>query len=1380
MSPPLVWQSRPLFVSSTFRDFQAERDHLQRVVFPELADRLRARRQHLEAIDLRWGVDTVSLADGPERELQVLKVCLQDIRRCKPFLLVLLGGRYGWVPGPAADLPADWQPVVRASREVGYDGPTEGKSVTALEIEYGVLNDRDQQVRTHFFLRTLVGLPDAARAEHDDAARAEQIEARLAHEPDEAPRAELRRSLAAARHATASLDVLKQRIRAEMPDRCHEYTVHWAEEGGRGGPGATDLEAFGRRVLDVLWQELEHASRDRLALPPADWQARERSDWEAFVADVTRGFHGREALLHGLAGWVASPGDGGRCGACLIGEPGSGKSTLLARLFQLLQGQPVLLLSHSAGLGPDSARIDRILRRWCGELAGALGEAGPYGPDDRPGSAELEAAFAGLLARAATTRRVVVLLDALDRLERSARADHLTWLPRDWPTNAVLVATALPGRRAEAFRRRPGWALEALPDLSDEDAWAIAAAVCNRYHRTLNPKVLGALVGRMRPGAPPVPAHRNPLWLKLAVEELNLLDADDFGRADRMRGEDGRPLDPGLALHRMLLQTVESFPPDVPGLYDALLVRAEKVAGAPLARAFACLVGTSRTGLRDSDLERLILAVSGEECDPLRLGILRRTFRSHLVQRGEAGGWDFFHDQARAAVERRYLSSPADRRALHTRLADHLESAAVPDDPLRVAELMYHVIGTGDGLRAARHYAALADGSPQHRAATRALADHLCLGEAELQWSLVLPAAEGLSEGEVVRLCANFAFELHDVLAPEGRWAELQQLLEGALEQWPRVVRAGGPQALRARREQAIVLARLGDLAQKQGQVEPAIAYLRQASEINRGIMQLRPDATQLELWEMLGIGPDESTPVNRDEVEIRFYALRDELVVSERLGDLLTMQGKEDQALPCYEAQANGLSALAQRFPELVEPFNLAMALCRLGNRVVKRGEVERARELGRRAVEAARRCAGHRSPQALAACWLLLGEAAAGAGEADETERCYRQAVTSGRQAVDARPDNPEAQKTLLLSLVRLADVVGEHGRTEEAESLLRERLERARLLVGAVPRDTPAQLMLAASLRELARRAGEAGDAGTALALDEEALPLLRSLAEAHWPQETGLTELMQTLHRLGQCADATGRPDQAEAYYREGTAVSRRLSERQPLEAAPLERHLLMADWLAGRARGTNPFEACAWYLSAVQDARWLVDRHPEQARQWKRLLAELLVKLGDVSLEQGHHESAHGAYREAQDIYGRLIAEPPLEADLLHALGIALERMGEMAVGQREWDLGRTIHQNVLRLRQMLAQGAPHVALFRQTLAITCQHLAQLEEGAGRTDEAEVSWRGCYQVLSGLVEQGRLRDTNLAELFEKLRGRFEPSGPERRHEQPGSCGNDFFS
>ena len=92
------WRARPVFISSTFRDMHAERDWLRNRVFPRLEEQLRQRRHHLELIDLRLGVETAQADTEEARELLVLKVCLDEIKRSRPFLVVVLGDRYGWVP----------------------------------------------------------------------------------------------------------------------------------------------------------------------------------------------------------------------------------------------------------------------------------------------------------------------------------------------------------------------------------------------------------------------------------------------------------------------------------------------------------------------------------------------------------------------------------------------------------------------------------------------------------------------------------------------------------------------------------------------------------------------------------------------------------------------------------------------------------------------------------------------------------------------------------------------------------------------------------------------------------------------------------------------------------------------------------------------------------------------------------------------------------------------------------------------------------------------------------------------------------------------------------------------------------------------------------
>ncbi|MGO4882316.1 MAG: DUF4062 domain-containing protein [Bryobacteraceae bacterium] len=122
-----VWQPRRIFVTSTFRDMQAERSYLNDHVFPILREKLRERYHHLEPVDLRWGVETVQLNELEAKEILVLKVCLGEIKLSRPFLIGLIGDRYGWQP-PGERMRA-------AADEAGFAGDVAGKSVTALEIE---------------------------------------------------------------------------------------------------------------------------------------------------------------------------------------------------------------------------------------------------------------------------------------------------------------------------------------------------------------------------------------------------------------------------------------------------------------------------------------------------------------------------------------------------------------------------------------------------------------------------------------------------------------------------------------------------------------------------------------------------------------------------------------------------------------------------------------------------------------------------------------------------------------------------------------------------------------------------------------------------------------------------------------------------------------------------------------------------------------------------------------------------------------------------------------------------------------------------------------------------------------------------------------------
>lgn len=87
----LVDRSIRVFVSSTFRDMQGERDMLERTTFPALQSRFRERGVELLCVDLRWGVP-------PDAEKDVtIDLCLAEVNRCRPWFIGLLGERYGEV-----------------------------------------------------------------------------------------------------------------------------------------------------------------------------------------------------------------------------------------------------------------------------------------------------------------------------------------------------------------------------------------------------------------------------------------------------------------------------------------------------------------------------------------------------------------------------------------------------------------------------------------------------------------------------------------------------------------------------------------------------------------------------------------------------------------------------------------------------------------------------------------------------------------------------------------------------------------------------------------------------------------------------------------------------------------------------------------------------------------------------------------------------------------------------------------------------------------------------------------------------------------------------------------------------------------------------------
>jgi tetratricopeptide (TPR) repeat protein len=1058
----MIWRTRPLFVSSTFNDFQAERDLLQDLVFPDLAERLKARGHDLEPIDLRLGVETASEDDEFRKTLLVLNVCIQEAMRSRPFMIVLIGERYGAVVPPDR--------ARRALEEAGVSGDPAGQSVTELEIEFGLQRVAAvEPVRAHAYFRTLdmASMSPEQRGRYRDADQ-------------------------------TAVGRLKAKLRDLLgSERCHPYTGGWVAAADRIG----GLDEFRAMVVEDLWRDLDEATRSFVTITETP-QQRERTALESFLHESARDFVGREELLAQLGG--VSRSESPPVAVCITGEPGSGKSSVAAEVIRRLrEDDSILLLEHAAGISADSVRIDRLLTRWSHQLAEWLGEERP-GED--LGGQELEQAFARLLSGASQRCRVVLVVDALNEFERTGRARRLSWLPRIWPANARLIATAIPGPESEWFAGRSGFELVELEPLTGAEAERILDSVYGRYRRRASPEVKRAILAKATGTGEP--ASANALWLELACEEMNLLDPADYRRAQTFEA----PPDRQLVL--MQLDLVAKLPSTARAMYGRMLERSGDVAAAILgeenaqapsaetrgrswAEHLALSVAISRDGWRDRDLQSVLPRLTGVPWTELLFASVRRSFRGHLTQRGAVGQWSFYHRELRLAAAE-HFNPPADKlHRLHSGFVAHLETLP-EDDPLRQTELMHHLIGANDRLGAARLYARSEHDSIELRAQTESLADLLRTREESGSWVAGLLREDDLSVEERVLLGEKLAYPLDDELAKTASTDLRRGLLQAVRGEGARleVLPLPDPQRHLAARMQSVAMLRLADLTFDTGDAPEAKALYEAVLE--------RSEAAAGEPGSML--------------------AGHDLTVVLERLADIAAGEGDVERArqyLNRAVASSRRLIASSPNDPR-VHGY-LASALERLGLLALNEGDRPEA-ERGLRESAAEHDLATPGAEQSTNSM-QILGHLAAATGEVLEAKRQYRLWEEALRARTQAAPEDVEAQIAWATSLERLGDVAMSQLERGQAEELFNQELVVAERLATQLPDDVATQRRLSVALEKLGDCALQSKQYERARPWFERSLAIRQRLHELLPSDLRTLRDLGLAHERLGMLEDGS---------------------------------------------------------------------------------------------------------------------------------------------------------------------------------------------------------------------------------------------------------------
>ena len=127
-----------IFISSTFLDMQKERDILNQDIFPLIKGECDKLGIPFTVIDLRWGITEEDQARG-----NVVDLCLEEIKHCKPYFIGLVGNRYGWCPDKYDD---------ELEEKYQFIKDNEDKSVTELEMILGAINAENKS-RCFFYFK---------------------------------------------------------------------------------------------------------------------------------------------------------------------------------------------------------------------------------------------------------------------------------------------------------------------------------------------------------------------------------------------------------------------------------------------------------------------------------------------------------------------------------------------------------------------------------------------------------------------------------------------------------------------------------------------------------------------------------------------------------------------------------------------------------------------------------------------------------------------------------------------------------------------------------------------------------------------------------------------------------------------------------------------------------------------------------------------------------------------------------------------------------------------------------------------------------------------------------------------------------------------------
>lgn len=459
-----------IFVSSTFRDFHRERDLLRNSVLPEINRMAKRYGETVNFCDLRWGIDTEE--EYENATTKVLSSCLDEIDRARPYMIVFLGDRYGYVP--SEDI------IAAEAQRRNINLESLDISVTQLEIEYGSLRNEESATQTLFYFR-------------------EESQPLHTCQPEEL-------------RYQQKLAALKDRITRIAGNRVRYYSSSQSDTDEFVQMVTNDLLA----LMNVEWEKKATLSK---------YDLDNKVQWNG-VKEKAASFCAHSSYANESISWFCS--DQRDRLLVLTGEGGAGKSTCFSHICVSMRQLGWDVIPFMGGTTEISTDETEILKSLIWQLEDILGASHQ---EEKPElfaqvltTAKLREQLQILYKQYADTgRKLLLAVDAIDQLNCVRSMDYLLFLPDEGTDSVSILLTARTDIPVPKYITS-----KYLPELTQQERQEVIESISRRQGRWLSPSILQQVVLRKESG--------NPLYLLLILNRLYLMDGSDYTQIETSGG----------------------------------------------------------------------------------------------------------------------------------------------------------------------------------------------------------------------------------------------------------------------------------------------------------------------------------------------------------------------------------------------------------------------------------------------------------------------------------------------------------------------------------------------------------------------------------------------------------------------------------------------------------------------------------------------------------------------------------------------------------------------------------------------------------------------------------------------------------------------------